>query len=224
MSEMEEALEGIEEIVGNLYKPVPAPAFAHIQALDINLATREIFVGGDIGDDFGDWFTSAIRYLEVMNHDPVTIWINTPGGDVQSMFTFHDLVRQSPCKITTIGLGMVCSAGVLMLACGHHRLAGESCILMSHRSTETISGNLEEMEQEIEVARWSERHWASLMDRYTPDAVDGKARDQKHWFNLGKKTARWWITGGPAIVTEGLADAVYEFKRLPAPARKPGAR
>ena len=223
MSEMEETLEGIEDMVSDLYKPVPAPAFAHIQALDINLATREIFVGGDISDDFGDWFTSALRYLEVLSHDPVTVWINTPGGDVNSMFTFHDLVRQSPCKIVTIGTGMVCSAGVLMLACGHRRLATESCILMSHRAEETITGDLEQLEAQMKVVKWGEHHWAFLMDRYTPDEVDGKLRDQKHWFALGKKAAQWWITGGEDIVHEGIADAVYEYERLPAPAR-PGSR
>ena len=95
-----------------------------------------------------------------------------------------------------------------MLACGNKRYVTESCILMSHRSQDAMHGNLEQMEGYLKVVKWQEEHWATLMDRYTPDFVDGRPRDARYWFQLGKKTAEWWITGGDAIVGEGLADAV----------------
>ncbi len=181
---------------------VPAPILTHIRNLEVNLATRELFVSEEITESFGDWFTVTLRYLESLNVEPVTIWINTPGGDVQSMFTFHDLVQASPCKITTIGTGQVCSAGVLMLACGNKRLVTESTILMSHRGEDAITGSLEAMEAQMKVVKWAEKHWAELMARYTP-------QDEKYWFQLGKKNAEWWVTGGHAIVEEGIADGIY---------------
>ena len=192
----------------------PVPAFQHIQDMDVNVHTREIFVCGDIEDDFGGWFTCAIRYLEAKAPDPITVWISTPGGDVTSMFTFHDLVQTSKCQIITIGSGQVCSAGVLMLACGHHRLVTDSCVLMSHRSDATLSGSLEAIDAQRAVLKWGEQRWASLMDAYTPAEVDGKARDQKYWFNLGKKETEWWIMGGQAILNEGISDALYSHDTL----------
>ena len=81
---------------------------------------------------------------------------------------------------------------------------------MSHRSEEQIIGNLEQMEAQMKVVKWSEEHWAELITRYTPEfGPDGRARDQRYWFQLGKKNAEWWITGGQAIVDEGLADGIY---------------
>jgi len=195
---------------GNPLATVPAPELTHIQNLDVNLRAREMFVGGEIDDNFGSWFTSVIRYLESRSHEPVTVWLNTPGGDVQSMFTFHDLVRASPCEITVIGTGQVCSAGVLMLACGHKRLVTESTILMSHRGEDAIMGSLEQMEAQMKVVKWAEEHWATLMDRYSPEmGPDGRPRDARYWFQLGKKSAEWWILGGENIVAEGLADGVF---------------
>ncbi len=208
----------VEDVVielENLQKPVPAPELSHIQDMHVNLKARELFVGGEITDEFGEWFTCVIRYLESKSSDPIVVWINTPGGDVQSMFTFHDLVRASVCKIITIGTGQVCSAGVLMLACGNRRLVTESTVLMSHRGEDSITGSLETMQAQIKVAEWSEDHWAELMSRYSDETgPDGKARDQRYWFQLGKKTNEWWRTGGESIIAEGLADSIYNSENL----------
>ena len=211
-STMEDLMEGLD----SLHTPIPAPELAHIQDMDVNLYTRELFVGGEINTDFGNWFTRVIRYLESKSRDPIIIWINTPGGDVQSMFTFHDLVRASPCEVITIGTGQVCSAGVLMLACGNRRLVTESTILMSHRGVDTLTGSLEGMTEQMKVVKWCEEHWAELMTRYSTEiGPDGKARDARYWFQLGKKTAEWWITGGNNIVAEGIADSIYNAEELP---------
>lgn len=206
----EQAEEIIEAILESANTPKPVPELSHIQNMDVDVERREIYVGGEITEDFGSWFTATLRHLEKRSSAPITIWLNTPGGSVISMFTFHDLVRASDCEITIIATGQVCSAGVLMLACGNNRLVTESTILMSHRGHDAMSGNLEQMESYLKVIKWQEEHWAELMDRYTPDAIDGRARDQRYWFQLGKKTAEWWITGGAQIIAEGLADGIYE--------------
>ncbi len=205
---MDNLIDGLIE-GGNKNMPSPTPELTHIQNMGADVSKRELYVMDEITEEFGLWFTTAIRYLEKQSHDPITIWLSTPGGNVESMFTFHDLVRTSHCEITIIATGQICSAGVLMLACGHNRLVTESTILMSHRSHDAMEGNLEQMESYLKVIKWGEEHWAELMARYTPDYVDGKARDQRHWFQLGKKTAEWWIMGGEAIVKEGIADAIY---------------
>lgn len=209
---MDGLIEGLIEI-DDSNSPKPVPELTYIQNMGADVGRRELYVMDEIDEEFGLWFTTAIRYLERKSHEPITIWLSTPGGSVESMFTFHDLVRASPCEITIIATGQVCSAGVLMLACGHKRLVTESTILMSHRSHDSMEGNLEQMESYLKVMKWGEEHWAELMDRYTPDFVDGKARDQRHWFQLGKKNAEWWIMGSKAIVKEGLADATYTGHR-----------
>ena len=211
----EEELDPIEEValeLSRVHMLLPAPELAHIEELNVNVKTREVFVGGDITTTFGEWFTVVLRYLESQSTKPVRVWVNTPGGDVNSMFTFHDLVRASVCDITTIGTGQVCSAGVLMLACGNRRLVTESCILMSHRGEDQVTGSLEQMEAQMKVVKWSEEHWSVLMERHTPeqDASGKTTLDAKYWFGLGKKNAEWWITGGEAIVAAGIADAIYE--------------
>jgi ATP-dependent protease ClpP protease subunit len=198
--------------------PVPVPELVHIAAMDVNVEMREIFVNGEIDEDFGPWFTTVMCYLQ-KNDDrrPITIWLNTPGGSETSMFSFHDAVRTSHCIVTVIGTGQVVSAGVLMLACGDRRLVTESCVLMCHRGKSSFDGDLETAEARLQYTKWSEQHWARLMDRYTPDEVDGRVRDVKYWFDLGKKKAEWWLLGGDAIVKEGIASAVLTHSSQLAP-------
>lgn len=200
-------------VAENLNLPSKAPEFMFINEMNVNFGTREIFVAGEIDADFGPWFTGLMSYLAYVGPgQPVTVWLNTYGGDVNSMFVYHDIVRAAKFEVNVIAVGQVCSAGVLMLACGHNRYVTENCILMSHRGEDGMHGNLEQLEARMKYVKWSEERWAELMARYSPDYVDGVARDAKYWFALGKKRSEWWVFGGEAIVHEGLADAVYALK------------
>jgi ATP-dependent protease ClpP protease subunit len=205
-------LHSFELDIDNLNYPVPVPEFQHIDNMCMNVLSREIYVNGTIDEDFGPWFTAALSYLEELSGEGITVWLNTPGGEEISMFTFHDLVRASSCHITTIGTGEVASAGVLMLACGHTRYVTESCVLMSHRGQGGVDGDYETIIARTKFIKWAETWWSTLMDRYSPEAVDGCRRDYSFWFNLGKKQPEWWLLGGAAIVHEGLADAIYPPK------------
>jgi ATP-dependent Clp protease protease subunit len=195
--------------VDNINYPRRVPEFQHIDNMSVNVVEREIYVNGQIDEDFGPWFTAIMSYLNMRSEAPITIWLNTPGGEEVSMFCFHDLVRASKSHVTIIGTGEICSAGVLMLACGHKRLVTESCVLMSHRGRGGVEGDYENIVARTKYIKWSEQHWAKLMDRYTPEEVDGQRRDVSFWFNLGKKQPEWWLLGGEAIVREGIADEVY---------------
>ncbi len=67
--------------------------FQAIQRLGFNEARREIYIDGEIDPDFGDWFLQIHRYLTGKSTDPIDVYLNTGGGDVQSMFMFYDTVR-----------------------------------------------------------------------------------------------------------------------------------
>lgn len=197
--------------------PAGAPPLAHILDLEVNEKTREIFVSEDIDNEFGGWFTKVMRRLESKSNDPITIWLNTPGGDMESMFVYYDLVTQSPCPITIVGIGTVCSAGCLMLACGGtnggRRLVTESCTFMWHESRGGWADDLTESEKiaRREVDDWTGDYWRQLMQRHV------KGKNSKFWWNITNKTREHWLLGGQAIVEAGIADALYTNELLPAP-------
>jgi ATP-dependent protease ClpP protease subunit len=197
-----------------------APALSHVIELEVSERTREIFIGDEIDEDFASWFPKVMRRLESISHEPITIWLNTPGGDLDSMFVFHDLVTKSPCAITIVGIGTVCSAGCLMLACGGthggKRLVTESCTFMWHESRDAGVADLTESEKiaRREYDDWQSNYWRDLMARHV------KGKSTKFWFNITNKTREHWLLGGQAIIDAGIADALYSYDLLPGPAKK----
>lgn len=202
----------VRDSIGEL---LPRPAVSHLIDTDVITPTREIFIGEEISEDFGGWFTKVFRYLLLLNHDPITVWLNTPGGDEESSLVFHDLVITSPAKVTIVGTGSICSAGVLMLACGHHRFVTENCVLMSHESRSSGESSLRhsEAKERRKWEDWMHSRWFELMGRCT--SPHNPERDAAFWKRKTEGKAEYWLLGAQAIIADGIADATYDPEALP---------
>lgn len=173
-----------------------------IEAAGVNPESREIYLE-EIDESTGLWFIRTLNFLEDQSSEPVRLYLNTPGGDVLSAFAIHDRIHESEVPVKVVGTGNVCSAGVLILACGHERYVTESTMWMSHQPWGFGGWNLrlDEAQSRREADDWLQSHWCNLMARYTPKTA-------KQWDKLTKAKAEWWLCGGDAIVKEGLADEV----------------
>lgn len=183
--------------------------FDLVMRRNFNEATREIFVDDGIDPDFGGWFLKVHRYLcaGVAAEKPITVWLNTGGGDVQSMFMFCDTVKNSRAPITVIGHGNVCSAGVLMLAAGHKRLVTRHVVMMVHQYAsdgESEGLRYAEAKERRKWEDWTHVRMIELMAEYS-------GRDVKYWKSVFDKKPEHWLLGGQEIVDEGLADEVLPY-------------
>jgi ATP-dependent Clp protease protease subunit len=81
--------------------------------------------------------------------EPIELLISTGGGNVSDMFAIYDVMRMTRevCDISTLGIGKVMSAGVLLLAAGTkgQRRIGKHCRIMLHHVLTTDSGSLANM-------------------------------------------------------------------------------
>lgn len=212
--------EAVAEEVATL---LPRPPLAHLLDLNVFEQSREIFIEGEIDGDFGAWFRKVMRHLESISHEPITVWIDTPGGDEVSMFSFYDIVTSSPCQVTTVGGGEICSAGVLMLACGSpgQRLVTENCVLMSHEGGRGHAGDglrYSESKDRRKYEDWTQKQWFVLMARHTERC--NPERNEAFWKSITNRRAEYWRLGAEEIIEDGIADAIYSPTRLPEPARR----
>ena len=110
-----------------------------------------------------DYSTGAIT--------PIDFYISTWGGSAVDMFAIYDVMRQikKDCKINTIGLGKVMSAGVLLLAAGTKgsRKIGQNCRVMIHGVVSGQHGNLHDLENEMEEAKWTQKRYVESLARET---------------------------------------------------------
>ena len=107
--------------MGNMWIPSIEVESAH-GTREVSLATRHlmnrsVFLSGEINSDTANAFLSQLLYLEQEN-EPVTIYINSPGGEVNAGLMIYDAIQGSDLEINMICSGMAASMAALLLAGG----------------------------------------------------------------------------------------------------------
>jgi len=78
-----------------------------------------IFIGTPIDDTIANLVCAQLIHLESDNPDKdINIYINSPGGDITSLFAIYDTMQFIKNDIATICLGQAASAAAVLLAAG----------------------------------------------------------------------------------------------------------
>ena len=103
--------------------------------------------------------------------DLIQFIISTTGGLASEMFSVYDIMRscRESCVITTLGLGKVMSAGVLLLAAGTEgsRQIGENCKVMIHGIRAEQGGSISSMESDLENLSKLQERYIKVLSRET---------------------------------------------------------
>lgn len=161
---------------------------------------RTISIYDVIGYDYwsGDGVTdkrvaSALRQL---GKGPVTVNINSPGGDMFTGLAIYNLLREHPGEVTVKVLGLAASAASVIAMAGDTVQIARAGFLMIHNAWVVAAGNRNDLR---EIADWLEPFDESMADIYA--ARTGE--DMKAIRKL--LDAESWI-GGSAAVEQGFAD------------------
>ena len=92
---------------------------------EVSLSTRHlmdriIFLSGEINDDMANAFLSELLYLEHSSKEPVTIYINSHGGEVNAGLMIYDAIQGSKLKINMVCTGLAASMAAILLSGGQH--------------------------------------------------------------------------------------------------------
>lgn len=111
-----------------------------------------IFLSGIITDDVAVDICSKIISVNMINMannktEPIQMFINTPGGDIHSSWQICDVMDFVQTPIHTVGVGQVCSAGLLILMNGEYgnRKITDRTSIMSHSYSWGQEGSHEQL-------------------------------------------------------------------------------
>ncbi len=93
---------------------------------------RIIFLTGEIDDNIASLITGQLLYLDSLNNDDISLYINSPGGSVSAGLSIYDTIKYIKSNVITIGLGMCASMGAFILSSGDKRYALPNCEVMIH--------------------------------------------------------------------------------------------
>ncbi len=83
-----------------------------------HLMNRKLFINGEIDSDLANDFLSEFLYLEQESDEAVTIYVNSPGGEINAGLMIYDVIRESKLKINMVCAGMAASMAALLVAGG----------------------------------------------------------------------------------------------------------
>ncbi len=83
-----------------------------------HLMERCIFLTGEIDSDVANGFLSQLLYLEKQSPNPVTVYVNSPGGNVNSGLLIYDAVQGCNLEVRMVCTGAAASMAALILAGG----------------------------------------------------------------------------------------------------------
>nr|MCR5442441.1 ATP-dependent Clp protease proteolytic subunit [Sphaerochaetaceae bacterium] len=112
------------------------------------LKTRSLLLSGEINKDSADKLIKDLLILEAESSDPVRIFINSPGGDVDAGFAIYDMVRFVTCPVIMIGMGLVASAASLILLAvpAERRIGLPNSSYLIHQPLSEMKGNATDIE------------------------------------------------------------------------------
>ncbi|MGV2480377.1 UNVERIFIED_CONTAM: ATP-dependent Clp protease proteolytic subunit, partial [Salmonella enterica subsp. enterica serovar Weltevreden] len=103
-------------------------------------------------------FSTRLLALAADSDDPITIYINSQGGHVESGDTIHDMIKFVKPTVRIIGTGWVASAGALIYAAAkkENRLSLPNTRFMLHQPSGGAGGTASDiaiMAKEIVLMR-----------------------------------------------------------------------
>lgn len=110
---------------------------------------RILYVGGVINSDVANILTSQLLYLEMQDSkSPITMYINSPGGEVYAGLAIYDTMQYVSCPISTMCTGLAASMASVLLCAGENgqRYALPHSRVMIHQPMGGIQGQASDIE------------------------------------------------------------------------------
>ena len=161
---------------------------ANDQLMQKFLNTRQIILSGEVNKELAE---KVIRQLLILESDsaskPIYVYIDSPGGDVDAGFAIFDMIRFIKPPVYTIGMGLVASAGALILLAApkNYRLGLPNSHYLIHQPLSGIKGVATDIEihaKEIEKIRVKIN--ALIAEETGKDLADvAKDTDRDYWLS-----------------------------------------
>jgi ATP-dependent Clp protease protease subunit len=151
------------------------------------LNQRILVLDGLLDDDNGTLLATQLFTLAAEDPDTgIALWINSPGGSVPSMLAIRDAMRLVPCEVSTLALGLACSAGQFLLSAGAKgkRFALPHARILMHRGSAGIGGSAADIEIQADDLRHTVDTVLGLIAEDTGQPIERIFEDSlhDHWY------------------------------------------
>lgn len=156
------------------------------------LNQRTILIYGEITQKLAKTVTEQLLYLSAINDEPITMFINSQGGHVESGDTIHDVIRFIKPKVKMIGTGWVASAGITiyLAADKKNRYSLPNTRYMIHQPAGGVQGQSTEIQIEAKEILRMRKRVNKLIAKATGQTLEQIEKDTDRNFWLSAEEAK----------------------------------
>ncbi|MDQ6727730.1 MAG: ATP-dependent Clp protease proteolytic subunit [Actinomycetota bacterium] len=167
------------------------------------LAERVVFLGTAIEDSVANLVVAQLLHLQSDDPDKdISLYINSPGGDMTALFAIHDTMQHLECDVATYCVGQAASAAAVLLAAGapgkRHLLANGRVLL--HQPHGGAQGQSTDMEIAVREMVEMRRLMVGILADCTGQTAERITAD----------IDRDYILRGQAAVAYGVVDQIVQ--------------
>ena len=82
------------------------------------LKDRIIIINGEINNNLANSVVAQLLYLDSLNNEDISVYINSPGGSVTDGMAIYDTMNFITSDVSTIGMGICASMAAFLLSSG----------------------------------------------------------------------------------------------------------
>ena len=164
--------------------------------------SRKVMIFGEINDRLARDVTARILTLAEESALPIQVYLNSPGGHVESGDTIHDIIKfvRSSAPINMVGTGWVASAGALIYSAAEkeRRFCLPNTRFLLHQPMGGVRGPATDIDIEArEIIKMRER-LSEIIATETGQSLERVRRDTER---------NYWMSAAEAI-QYGLASKI----------------
>ena len=171
------------------------------------LKERIVFLGTPIDDAVGNLIMAQLLHLESEDPDKdINLYVNSPGGDITSLFAIYDTMQYIKPDVSTICMGQAASAAAVLVLAGTKgkRYALPHSRILLHQPHGGAQGQAVDIEiQAKEITRYR-KLLEELIAEHTGQPLD----------KVSKDTDRDYILTAEEAVDYGVVDEVITSRKI----------
>lgn len=165
---------------------------------------RTLIISGEVNQKLAANVIGQLLAMDSLSNDPITIYINSQGGHVESGDTIHDMIQFVSSPVRMVGTGWVASAGALIFIAVpiERRFSLPHTRYLLHQPAGGMRGSAADVEIEArEILKMRERLNKVFAER-TGQTVERIEDDTRRNFWLGASEAVEYGLVGKIINTK----------------------
>lgn len=155
------------------------------------LKNRVVIVSGEVTQESAEKTITQLLLLDYESQEPITVYVCSPGGHVDSGFAIYDIMKFIQSPVTTIGVGWVASIAVpiIMGAPKERRLALPNTRFLIHQPSGGAGGQAADIRIEAQEILKIRERINRLLSEETGHPIEKIAKDSDRNFWMSAEEA-----------------------------------